>query len=344
VAKHSLAFFKTASEALCPQFLALVMSGIPETISADLARYFHRKLIIAKPAVDFVRAEPEGYNFTFDSESERAVIRHIATGIRVAVDALDLVERVDRRSPSEPTRIVFLYMSVASGHMPQFTEVARLANARPREAWKVLVKHGFLRPVEESADAAGLQSPRTTKRGPSWYTGAVTLMDPAHVFRRTEHRVMARTEEPWHGADFCIAFHTFARCIKPFASGGPEVMQLQDPIGLDDSLDDFVEVDYGVQLIDAASRRDAAGVRRCLDMRADPNFADTRGWTALHAASKLRPAWDVFNLLIPVSDLTARTKTGLMPVDIADKYGQADTAAVLREKMRCDPKGKHLVI
>merc|ERR1719311_1209402 len=90
-------------------------------------------------------------------------------------------------------------------------------------------------------------------------------------------------------------------------------MQLQDPIGLDDSLDDFVEVDYGVQLIEAASCRDAAGVRRCLDIRADPNFADTRGWTALHAASKLRPAWDVFNLLMPVSDLTARTKTGLFP-------------------------------
>lgn len=308
------------------------MSGIPETISADLARFFHRKLVIAKPAKDYLRAEPEGYQSTLCRETGRPVLRHTATGIRVAVDALDLVERVDRRNPPEPTKIVFIYITIASGHKPFFSEVARLANTRPRAAWEVLVKEGLLRRVEGSAEANGL----------AWYTGAVTSMDPAHVFRRTEHRVMARVEEPWHGADFCIAFHMPSRCIRP-VPGSPEVLQLQEPSNFEEAPENFLEVDYGVQLIEAAAHRDAAGVRTCLELRADPNFVDTRGWNALHAASVLRPSWDVFDLLLPVTNIIARNKQGLLPVDLADKHGQEDTAAVLRERMRAHPKGKVLV-
>merc|ERR1719446_1535573 len=150
-------------------------------------------------------------------------MRHTTTGIRVAVDPLDLVERVDRRSPPEPTRIVFIYLSVESGHTAIFTEVARLANTRPRVAWKHLVKHGLLRPIENSADDSGLE----------WYTGAVTTMDPAHVFRRTEHRVMARTEEPWHGADFCIAFHVLASHVR-HKHGAAEGLELQEPADIED--------------------------------------------------------------------------------------------------------------
>lgn len=316
------------------------MSGIPETISTDLARFFTRKLIVAKPALDYLRAEPEGYHSTWDRESERAVLRHIATGIRVSADALDLVERVDRRDTQEPARIVFLYLSVANGHTPFFADVAKVANTRPREAWQLLVKHGLLNRVEDSeGDPIGVGDD-----GLAWYSGAVTSMDPAHVLRRTEHRVMARTEEPWHGADFCIAFHMPARCIRPAAGGAPEILQLQEPPSIEENPDDHVEVDYGVQLIEAASRRDPAGVRTCLEAKADPNFVDTRGWTALHAASGIRPQWEVFDLLLPVCDIVARTKVGQLPVDLADKGGQDDAAAVLREIMRKHPKGKHLVI
>lgn len=225
-------------------------------------------------------------------------------------------------------------MSHASGHLATFKEAARLANTRPRVAWQLLVKNNLLRPVDGSEDDSGLQ----------WYTGAVTPMDPAHVVRRTEHRVLAQTEEPWHGADFCIAFHMFARCMRPYGGGASEVLQLQEPVNIEESPEEHLEVDYGMQLISAAAHRDAEGVRSCLEKRADPNFADTKGWTALHAASQVRLNFDVFETLLKVCDVTARTKHGLLPVDVADKAGQSDTAAVLREKMRAHPKGKHLVI
>jgi len=302
------------------------MSGIGETISGDLGRFFHRKLVVAKPGHDFIRAEPVGYHSTWDHELKRTVIRHVATGIRVAADALDLVERVDRRKTPEPTRVVYLYLNHADGHMPKFVEAATLANTRPRDAWKVLVDHGLLRQVDGA-----------------WYTGAVTSMDPVHVVRRTEHRVHARVEEPWHGADFCVAFHMLTRCIRPAVGGSPEALQIQEPISLEEAAEDFVEVDYGVQLIEAAIRRDAADVQRCLEAGANPNFVDTRGWTALHCAAGIRPAWEVFDLLLPVCNVVARTHRGELPVDLADKGGQDDTAAVLREKMRKHPKGKHLV-
>lgn len=310
------------------------MLGEPESISKDLARFFVRKLVVATPAEDFLRKEPVGYHSTWDSESCRPVLRHVASGIRVAVDPIDVIERVDRRDTAEPSRIVFVYLSVAAGDTPTFTEAARLANTRPRVAFNLLVKHGLLRPVEGSENTDGL----------GWYTGNVTSMDPAHVFRRMEHRVMARPEEPWYGADFCIAFHTFARCIRPVAGGAPEVLQIQEPTRIHEAPDDAVEVDYGVQLMEAASRRDPAGVRKCLEAGADPNFVDTRGWSALHAASAIRPAWEVFELLLPVCDIVARTKLGQLPVDLADKCGQADTAAVLRERMRKDKKGCHLLV
>lgn len=313
------------------------MSGIPETISADLARFFHRKLVIAKPVVDFVCAEPEGYHSTWDSAVRRCVLRHVASGIRVNADALDLIERVDRRNVPEPTNIVFCYLSVASGHKEIFREIAELANTRPREAWKLMVEHGLLRRAEESEESEDADVP-------AWYNGPVTFMDPAHVLRRTEHRVMARVEEPWHGADFCIALNMLSRCIRPAAGGAPEVLQLQEPVGYEDAPANHVEVNYGVQLIEAAARRDAAGVQKCLDARANPNYMDSRGWTALHAASSIRPTWDVLEILCPVSSLTARTKAGQLPVDLADKYGQDETAAVLRQKMRHHPKAKHLII
>lgn len=309
------------------------MSGIPETISSDLARFFYRKVVVKTPAMDFVRAEPEGYHAKWDRESTRAVLRHQATGIRVAADCLDLVERVDRRAPDEPTRIVYCYMNIAAGHTTHFTEVARLANRWPRDAWKYMVQEGFLKRIEGSEDDKGL----------AWYSGAVTSMDPAHVLRKSEHRVLARTEEPWHGADWCVALFLPARCIKPVPGGGPEVLQLVEPPDYEDAPEDHVFVDWGIQLIEAASRRDANGVRSALENNADPNFADMRGWTALHAASGIRPAWEVFDLLLPVCDVIARTHTGVLPVDLADKGGQDDTAAVLRERMRQHPKGKHLV-
>jgi hypothetical protein len=311
------------------------MSGCHETISKDLARYFYRKLVVAKPAVDFVDAEPEGYHSTWCSETRRCVLRHVASGIRVNADAIDLIERVDRRKVPEPTSIVFAYFSTAAGHNDVFREVAELANTRPRLAWQTLVEHGLLKSVSEGSEKEEDEL--------AWFSGPLTMMDPAHVLRRTEHRVMPRTEEPWHGADFCIAFHVASRCMRPATGAMPEVVQLLEPTSYAEDPEKFVEQNYGAQLIEAAARRDAAGVRKFLELRADPNSIDNRGWTALHAASIPKPAWDVFELLLPVCNMSARTRAGLLPVDLADQYGQDETAALLRQKMRHHPKHKHLV-
>jgi hypothetical protein len=308
------------------------MSGIPETISKDLARFFHRKLVVVTPCLDYLQAEPEGYDSTWDGDTRRCVLRHVGTGISVSVDPLDLVERVDRRKPPAPAAFVYCYLSRAGDHKDIFAEVARIALTRPREAWKHLVEHGVLSPIEGTED----------EDGRSWYSGPLATLDPSHVFRRTEHRVFAREEEPWHGADFCIAFHVPASCIRA-TPGNTEVVQLREPSEIEEAPENHVEVDYGMQLIEAASRRDPEGVRACLEAGADPNFVDMRGWTALHAASSIRPKWEVFDLLLPVCNVIARTHQGLMPVNLADKHGQDDTAAVLRERMRQDPKGKNLV-
>jgi hypothetical protein len=311
------------------------MSGIGETISTSLARFFERKLVEQIPCQDYLRAEPEGYNSTWDYECKRCVLRHPGTGIRVGADPLDLVERVDRRNNPEPTRFVYLYLTAEK--MPVFSDVQKVANHTPREAWKILEENDILQRIDGSEDSDGL----------AWYSAAdgFTTVEPVTVARQTEHRVMARSNVPWHGADFCLAFHVPARNCRPAAGGCIEVWELLEPIRLEEDPERHVQVDYGIQLIEAASRRDVDGVRSCLEARANVNFKDTRGWTALHAASAVRPRWGIFDLLMehPKCNLIVRSHTGQLPVDVADKSGQVEIASVLREKMRQHPKGKHLV-
>lgn len=309
------------------------MSGIGETISSHLARFFERKLIENTPGLDYLRAEPEGYHSTWDYKCKRCVLRHQKTGIRVGADPLDLVERVDRRQSSEATRIVYIYLSEASGSTSTFAEVQAIANHKPREAWKSLVEHGILQRVQGSEDAAGL----------AWFTGKITWRDPVAASRLSSN--MADSGEPWQGAEFCIPIHAGVSNIRRSTCGNSQILEVREPVSQEDNPELHVEREHGVLLVEAAARRDPDGVRSCLAARADVNFKDRRGWTALHAACAVRPMWEVFDLLFehPKINLIPRSLAGQVPVDIADKYGQSEVAAVLREQMRSHPEAKRLV-
>merc|ERR1712232_123163 len=76
----------------------------------------------------------------------------------------------------------------------------------------------------------------------------------------------------------------------------------------------------------------------------DPNFADSRGWTALHYAVHFkRPCWPLLEMLMEVCDVTKRTHKGEIAVELAEACNQKDVADALREKMLKHKTGKHLV-
>eukprot|EP00929_Paragymnodinium_shiwhaense_P041917 TRINITY_DN21767_c0_g1_i1.p1 TRINITY_DN21767_c0_g1~~TRINITY_DN21767_c0_g1_i1.p1 ORF type:complete len:342 (-),score=58.52 TRINITY_DN21767_c0_g1_i1:237-1262(-) len=331
------------------------MSGIPETIAYSLARYFERRICVKG---DTLNCEPEGVptDFVFDNrspthqhtsvtfqgreerheverkgytmeqwrsdkENEQPVLRHHATGIRVGPEALDLVERVEFREPAEPSRVVFVYTNDAKA----FAKAHKLARFRPYEALQVLMDSEVLRIADK--DKLG---------NPTWY-GHVSPLEPADVARRASSGVTMAKDEPWRGAGLCFAlFVPAAFCRSRIAS--EDVMELKAPPP------PKLVVDYGQQLVSAASQFDAEGVRRFLELRADPNWVDTGGCTALHrAVSYKRPCWPVLNQLFEVCDITKRTLKGELAVDLADACGQIEVADQLRALMAVHPKGKHML-
>lgn len=329
------------------------MSGIGETISANLSRHFERKL--TQVSGDLLRCEPEGYRSEYDARAQRCVLRHMATGIRVGANCLDLVERVDRSKPVEKTLVVYCYLPAAVGGRDAFSEVERLANRQPRDAFQALVTCGALSRVGETVHADFVEEELEEEE--EWYGGNAVTLDPADVGRWLSRGAVVRDHEPWCGAEFCVALFVSASRCRPAAGrdyGIGEVVEILSPgtppgrasamagDGVPQAAE--LQVDHSIRLIEHASHRDVAGVMSCLDARADPLARDTRGWTALHAASQTRPCWEILEVLIPVSDLCARNNAGKLPVNIADEARQDDTAEALREVMRRDKKGKHLIL
>mmetsp|Transcript_42808 Transcript_42808/g.80280 ORF Transcript_42808/g.80280 Transcript_42808/m.80280 type:complete len:327 (+) Transcript_42808:87-1067(+) len=324
------------------------MSGIGETVSAHLARYFERRLTQVGTG-DVLRCEPEGYRTEYHDKSQRCVLRHLATGIRIGADCIDLVERVDRGQAPENTCVVYCYLPEAAGGRAAFSDIQRLANRQPRDAFKALIKCGALVPVSEPMDDEDVGDPE-------WYGGHLAALDPADVGRWLSRGTVVRDREPWYGAEFCVALYVSGRSVRPATGrslGVGEVLEMKHP-GLSPSraaaMADGAEphatelqVDQSYQLIEYAAKRDAAGVRECLAAGADPTTRDSRGWTALHAAAGIRPCWEVLELLIPVSDLCARSNAGHLPLNLAEEARQEETAEVLRDVMRRHKKGKYLI-
>lgn len=299
------------------------MSGIGETISANLARYFERKLLDGK---EMKRAEPAGYRSDFHRASELCVLRHEASGAVICAQPLDLVERVDRRMSSQPARIVFCYPSPDA-----FRDAGELAHRnRHREAWRALVAAGCLSPTPSGAsdvaeDAGG---------GELEWLGGGTALEPSQLHARVE-----KSEEPCPDPSFCLALFLPADCCRDASTpGAPRgALELCEPrlpgAG--------PEVEHGMSLVAAAGRGDAGAVARCLAARADPDSQDVRGWTALHAAARGRPCWEVLDQLLPRCDPSLKTLNGQLAVGVADEKGYLEVAEAIRERMRAHPKGKH---
>lgn len=275
----------------------------------------------------------------------------MATGIRVGADCIDLVERVDRSRPPENTCIVYCYLPDAVGGREAFADIQRLANRQPRDAFEALVKCGALVPVSQPTD-----DDDALVHVPEWYGGHLAALDPADVGRWLSRGTVVRNREPWHGAEFCIALYASGRSIRPATGrsvGIGEVLEMKHPgispqraaamAGEAELHATELQVDFSFKLIECAQKRDAAGVRECLDAGADPTTRDSRGWTALHAAAATRPCWEVLELLIPVSDPCIRNNAGKHPLNLAEDARQDDTAEVLRNIMRSHKKGKYLI-
>merc|ERR1712232_1126358 len=161
--------------------------------------------------------------------------------------------------------------------------------------------------------------------------------EPADVFKRATSGVSMGKDDPWKGASLCFAmFVPSSFCRSRMAS--EDVMELKAPPP------PKLEVDYGQQLVTAATKFDAEGVRRCLELKADPNFVDAGGCTALHrAVSFKRPCWPVLEQLFEVCDITKRNLKGELAVDLADQCGQVQSADQLRSMMAVHPKGKFML-
>jgi len=296
------------------------MSGIGETICATLARFFERRLL---QGGDTLRCEPVGYHTEFYKGGGQSVVRHLETGICIGALPLDIVERVDPHRVPEPTRIVFCYLPVSV-----FVTIADLLEAQvdPHGVWRKLSASGALK-IDSIAD----------NDSETW-CGPFAEVEPRDVPRLVAADVTVRGSEPWSGAEFGIALHVLSRHCRPAEGQAQGVLEIRAPETPE------LDVDCGVQLVEAAGRGDVAAVRKCLAARADPDARDARGWTALHAASARRPCPEVLGLLLRVCDVCARTRQGELPADLADKGNHQDTASALRDKMRCHEKGKYLLI
>jgi len=299
------------------------MSGIPESLASDLSRYFERKLTVKG---DVVACEPIGYKTELEKKLDHAVVlRHAESGIRICCDPVDLVERVDFKKLPGPTRVVFLYLD----DVKVFKLAAKVARTQPRDALAIFIDNGLLSP--SSAPAVD-EDGEPIDGELAWYRGFSCLEPPSLFFG---------AGGPKRGSacgSLCFALFVLEDyCRQLGAEDSLEMLDLRDAV-------QDPEVNWGVHLIHAASQRDVAGVRYYLEKGADPNFADCRGWTALHTAvSWKRPCWPVLDILLEVCDVCAQTRNGERPVDLAEKCNQASIMDALNQKMLVHPVGQHVV-
>jgi len=225
---------------------------------------------------------------------------------------------LNRNKKPEPTRIVYVHPSIAN-----FCKVADLAHREPRLAWEALIELGVLRAIEPGEEGVG-----------AWY-GAATYLEPATVYRHAMQNRSRPIDQAWHSLDLSIALHVCQRECQPVGDDGEAIMLQHSPPGV-------LEVHLGVQLVEAAARRDEHAVRDLLHARAHPDSCDARGWTALHAASATRPRWEVLRQLLRQGDTCTRGKSGELACDLSDFGNHKDTANSLKEEMMEHKTGKHL--
>eukprot|EP00927_Polykrikos_kofoidii_P068293 TRINITY_DN63650_c0_g1_i1.p1 TRINITY_DN63650_c0_g1~~TRINITY_DN63650_c0_g1_i1.p1 ORF type:complete len:296 (+),score=45.53 TRINITY_DN63650_c0_g1_i1:103-990(+) len=295
------------------------MSCRDEQTAESLDRYFERRLTCKG---DTLMCEPKGYRLERSKichSEEHFLLRHHATGIGILADPLDLVVRTDFRHPSEETCVVYCYIADCDS----FVRVAKLARARPQGAFESLIEDGILQVS-------------SVNEGEEWYAGPLTPVEPACIASREMSGDTLRNDVPWRNTEFGIALFVLARHRRVLSSQDHLEVQMPGREGL--------QVDKGMHLIEAARRSDPEEVQRCLELRADPNFADARGWTALHIAVHFkRPNWSVLDQLLEVCDVCQRTLGGELPVELADGCANHEVAEALRAKMATHKKGKHLL-
>jgi len=212
--------------------------------------------------------------------------------------------------------------------------------------WKALVEAKAFSAVEEAADGA-------------WYAGPARSSEPATASAEDAHRRLValppRAPEPdWSGAPYCVAIHLPSHQVRSSrrSDAGWDMMELWFPGGppreaspgfwiWPPALARPPEVDHGLRLIEAAAQRDDQTVRALLQARANPDFQDRRGWTALHAACHARPKWEVLDQLFEVCDLCARTHDGLLACDLSDMGAHEDVSIRVKELMQQHRKAKH---
>lgn len=302
------------------------MSGVPRHESTDLHQYFDRRL---RQRRDALRLEPLGYQSVYHRGTAGLVLQHDATGITIGFHALDLVERADRGQLPEPAQIVFVYVPAQV-----FDAVAGMPPWNPAGVWEALVNHGALRRcVEEDAQPDYRAQQETSVLGKGWF-GLVTTLSPEDL-RGRGRRDLTCCNLPWNGLMHCVALHVLKRQCRA-SPAGDGAMEIRAPD------EDEVPGVPDVPLVQAAARRDPKAVAALLAAKALPSAADSRGWTALHAACSVRPCWEVLDQLIAVSDVCARTLDGQLPVDMAMSRCSDDVVNTLQTHMAEHRVGAHL--
>mmetsp|Transcript_12090 Transcript_12090/g.34201 ORF Transcript_12090/g.34201 Transcript_12090/m.34201 type:complete len:416 (+) Transcript_12090:3-1250(+) len=280
-------------------------------LPASLHEYFERR----RKGSEELRGEPLGYRLGFHKACDAAVLIHEASGIHISPAPVDLVEQMDKMKPPPGVQTVYVYLPKDA-----FGKVAGLAQLTPEAAWQAMLDAGAL----NVADGEG--------QGGRWY-GKATTLDPATVAQgRTGDRTKG-IQGPWYTQDFCIPVRLLSRQCRP--PGGEAVEFCVDDAAA-------AATQLGVHLIKAALNRDKQVLRTLLYERADPDFQDQRGWTALHAACSVRPQWEVLRQLLRVGNLCLRTHRGELACDIADAAGFTDVSHALKEVLQLDEKSRHL--
>eukprot|EP00928_Gymnodinium_smaydae_P026686 TRINITY_DN2087_c1_g1_i3.p1 TRINITY_DN2087_c1_g1~~TRINITY_DN2087_c1_g1_i3.p1 ORF type:complete len:421 (-),score=99.31 TRINITY_DN2087_c1_g1_i3:140-1402(-) len=305
------------------------MSGFGRYEAPNLGQYFRKKLC---SGMDVIGCEPYGYSPPRIDKATQCCVYNHESGTKVLAHAIDLVERVDRTDPP-PARVVYVYPQAEV-----VSAVEEVAMRDPHEAFRLLWHHRALEPLGsrcsdlQSREWTASLSPGRPEAQEMWYKN-VTPLDPAAIARRrTAHN--APKDPALQDTKFCIALFVLERDCRP--TDDDALLELRDPGA------PVLEAAPNVRIVEAARRRDFAEVRSLLEGRCHPDAADSRGWTALHAACAVRPCTEVLDLLLPVSNVCARTLDGRIPCDIAFDCGHDALVTQLQARMREHPDGKHL--